>query len=196
MDLKSAGPGFGFLVVLGVLGMAGEAQAPRPPNRTDTVQEYYAGRKEAAQAALEAHPGYQAIVASQAKYDAAERARRYAVRREGGELFRPDPYRQIDCLHYPALAEGRYSPEFERAMRDKFFPALTNGERAAWQWDRFKRWVTDRMGRPGYVCDIGPRSGIKHGADDILWMEQEAQRRAWEQRGRERRRIRYGEKVE
>jgi hypothetical protein len=191
MDFKSAGPGFGVLVVLAVLGMMGEAQAPHPPNRTDTIEDYSAAQKAKVQEALNNHPGYQAMLADQAQHDADERRRRYQVQQEGGELYRPDPFRQVHCLHYPAIAEGRYSPEFEKAMKERFFPALTNSERAAWEWDRFKRWVTDRMGQPGFVCDIGPRTGLKHGSDDILYNEQERLRLEWEQRGRDRQRIRY-----
>lgn len=191
MDYKSAGPGFGVLVVLAVLGMAGEAQAPRPPLRTDTAGDYSAAQREAAQQALANNPGYQALLADQAAHDAAERRRRYQVQRDGGELYRPDPYRQIDCIHYPEIAEGRYSPEFEAAMKARFFPALTNAERAAWQWDRFKRWVTDRMGRPGFVCDVIDGGGV--GSDDLDRQRVAQGRAAWEQRGRDRRRIRYGE---
>lgn len=196
MDYKSAGPGFGVLVVLAVLGMAGEAQAPRPPLRTDTVEDYSAARREAAQQALANNPGYQALLADQAAHNAAERRRRYQVQREGGELYRPDPFRQVDCLLYAAVAQGRYSPDFEQAMKERFFPALTNAERTAWQWDRFKRWVRDRMGRPGFVCDVGPRTGLLAGSDEILYSEQERLRAEWEQRGRDRRRIRYGNRAE
>lgn len=180
MDYKGAGPGVGVVVVLVLLGMLGEAQAPRPPNRSDTIADYSAAQAAARSKALYGDAGFQALKAAEAEAAAAERARRYAALDAGEELYRPDPFRQVDCGFYPEVMQGRYSPRFEAAMKEKFWPGLTDAERAAWERDRLKRWADDKAGKPGPVCDPPPGGGA--GSAEFA---------AWEERGRKGQRVQY-----
>lgn len=191
------GPAPGVLIVLAVLGLMGEGQGPESNSKPYAERmAAYEARTAAERAAFDKLPAIVEMRRRQAEQAAAERARRVAAARNGEELYTPDPYRMDDCRRFAAVMAGQYSPEFERAMQEKFFPALTNGERAAWRWDRFKRWAADLAGRPGFACDTRPQGYNSDNADSYTPEERAAAdlyRQAWEERGRRGQRVRVGE---
>ncbi|MQW45304.1 hypothetical protein GHK68_24345 [Sinorhizobium meliloti] len=188
------GPAPGVLIVFVLLGMMAECNGPKPvgPGREAADAAYYA-RLDAERQAFENSPGAVALRKYQAEMAEAERARRWQAIRDGEKVLRIDPYKQLDCNFYPELKDGSYSPAFEQAMKERFFPALTNGERASWLWDQFKRWAGGLAGLRGYICDPPPMGGGSKDDDQRAAMA--SLRGQWEHRVRNNIRPKYGDKL-